>query len=623
MIRLAFVLLLALCGLVYRASEVSAVLTVEEGRVEKVTIEAKKCAPNDVPDVPARVFVDELGRVQMVAGQTETWRWVGDNLDELEKDCGRSVFKSDNNPDWRMFNDYEWLASTYTLDGKRIFGLAHNEYHGWSHNDCNYGDESEYWKCWYNSLSGVISVDGGVSYGHAAAPGQMLLRSPFDYDKGRVGGNFSGFFEPSNIIRRGDYYYALVMSLNNGGENGACLMRTTDLADAGGWRLWNGNDFALALPEAGKCQPVILHASMLADLKVASPHYSLIYNEYLGKYAAVECGADVGCFYALSGDLVNWEGRERMFDRGGRSYCNYATLIQPGDESRNFEVTGRSPWMYFSSNGSRSSCDMGPGGTDEALYRVRLRLNKKKDEGKYELLDLRFGERRGEKTLDSSFYGNNGQLIGDARFLNDGGRNFISFGGQGAVEVAGSENLGVRGSFTIEAELRLRGVLKEGFPTIIRKEEIGKRNYGLYLNDEGKLHFSFQNGQGEVAGSAAETGLADGNWHKVAVVVEEGTVIYVVDGRTDGMFSYPDLTIGGQNTAAVRIGDQGFVGDIDNLRLLNYAKIFDQKAVTGDFDGDGEVGLADLWVWKKEYLGGRMVMTDLWTWKSEYVKSRQ
>ena len=55
-----------------------------------------------------------------------------------------------------------------------------------------------------------------------------------------------GLFSPSNIIRKGRYYYALLQAERyNLQRRGACLIRTRQLADPKSWRAWDGNGFTV------------------------------------------------------------------------------------------------------------------------------------------------------------------------------------------------------------------------------------------------------------------------------------------------------------------------------------------------------------------------------------------
>ena len=71
--------------------------------------------------------------------------------------------------------------------------------------------------------------------------------SPYRYDPTR--GQRSGLFNPSNIVRRGDYFYTMMTSAPQGEQRaGVCLMRTDRLDDPASWRGWPRRSRANAPP---------------------------------------------------------------------------------------------------------------------------------------------------------------------------------------------------------------------------------------------------------------------------------------------------------------------------------------------------------------------------------------
>jgi len=203
-------------------------------------------------------------------------------------------------------------------------------------------------------------------------------------------------------------------------------------------------------------------------------------------------------------------------------------------------------------------------------------------------------EKKGDKTLDSSFYVNDGNLDGDVHFQEENSRNFLHFN-SGKVEIPTSQSLNVSGSLTIIAKVRTSGPYpKDSYPTIIRKEETNKRNYGFYLTDQGYLHFSFTDNNGYV-GSASQTKINDGKWHEIAVTYDQptGIVRYYIDGHLDTEKNHGSGIAAGVNSAPVITGDWSFNGDIDSLTLYNYVKIAPPTPKPGDITGDGKVNEAD------------------------------
>jgi hypothetical protein len=118
-------------------------------------------------------------------------------------------------------------------------------------------------------------------------------------------------------------------------------------------------------------------------------HESLTYNTYLDKYLLVGLagsripgrrGVVWGIYYSVSDDLINWRPRKLIrevetlwtYKCGDSNPILYPSLLDPASESRNFETTGRRPYMYFTRFHYRN-CALGP---NRDLVRVRVVFNK-------------------------------------------------------------------------------------------------------------------------------------------------------------------------------------------------------------------------------------------------------
>jgi hypothetical protein len=64
------------------------------------------CAPDDIPDTPARPFRDAQGRVQLIASHYTNRRMSGPDLDHLTHDCG-VIMPSHYDSDPAKFDDRE------------------------------------------------------------------------------------------------------------------------------------------------------------------------------------------------------------------------------------------------------------------------------------------------------------------------------------------------------------------------------------------------------------------------------------------------------------------------------------------------------------------------------------
>ncbi|MFQ5592534.1 MAG: DUF6259 domain-containing protein [Anaerolineae bacterium] len=331
-----------------------------------------RCEDTDIPDVPARAFRDAQGQVQLIASHYVNRRMVGPDLDQLTHDCG-VIMSSHFNSDPAQFDDHEWIDSVYTPDGATVFALIHNEYQGHTHpGQCPSG---QYTKCWYNTVTLATSTDGGDTYTHAQPPTHLVASIPYVYvpDTGPA-----GIFSPSNIIYNAadGYYYALLhLEQYQAQEWGACVMRTTNLADPTSWRAWNGTGFNVRFinpytsaglsaglepnepPENHVCQPVSRN-------EIAKMHASLTFNTHLDRYLLVGTaglfdpgqGKTVwGVYYSLSDDLIHWTPRQLIMEApmtwswqpGDPDPIAYPAVLDPDSESDNFETTGKRMYLYF------------------------------------------------------------------------------------------------------------------------------------------------------------------------------------------------------------------------------------------------------------------------------------
>jgi hypothetical protein len=240
---------------------------------------------------------------------------------------------------------------------------VHNEYHG---NDFPGRCPSlDVFRCWNNAVTLARSTDGGKTFRHARpAPRHLVATIPYPYKPDTP---FFGIFAPSNIVKKGDYYYSLVATRRYKLQlGGSCLMRTKRLDDPTAWRAWNGEGFDVSFADpyaAGVnardhlCEPV-------APDQITDMSHSLTYNTYFGKYLLVSPSGLLsprkrrtvyGFYYSLSGDLIHWSPRKLIrevelvttYRCGDRDPVAYPSVLDPRSKSRNFDTTGRRAYLYF------------------------------------------------------------------------------------------------------------------------------------------------------------------------------------------------------------------------------------------------------------------------------------
>jgi hypothetical protein len=337
-----------------------------------------RCEDLDIPDLAARAFRDARGRVQLITAHFINRRFVGRDLSHLNHPCG-VILRSDYNADPAAFDDKEWIASTWTSDGKTVYALVHDEYQGQTHpGQCPSGS---YNQCWWNTVTMAVSTNGGRSY-RDAAPSRLVASVPYRYvpDSGTFGVGW-----PTNIVHSGGYYYSIVYAkLEPFGQPNSdrdCLMRTNNLADPNSWRAWNGTSFATTFidpytddsnPAEHLCQGVLPPAP--GGVLVPG---SLTYSSVARQWILVGILSD-GFYYTLSADLIHWSPLVRFYSGvavwayqcGDREPIHYPSLIDPSSRSRNFQTVGAHPYLYFTLF-HHGSCDIG---LDRDLERVPITI---------------------------------------------------------------------------------------------------------------------------------------------------------------------------------------------------------------------------------------------------------
>lgn len=254
---------------------------------------------------------------------------------------------------------------------------------------CPSGDHM---KCWYNAITFAKSTDKGRTYHHPKAPDHLVACVPYCYEPDT--GPW-GVFSGSNIIynQKDGYYYSMLHLEDRFlQERGTGVMRTKILDDPKSWRAWDGNDFNVRFinpytePNVGPakhiCQPV-------SRDEISKMHSSLTFNTYFNKFLVVGQARKwdrekkkfiPGFYYSLSDDLIHWTPRKLIMEatlKWARNsptegFVSYPSLIDPNDTSRNFEVTGRRPYLYYT---RRHRNTRQTRGLDRDLVRVPIQFD--------------------------------------------------------------------------------------------------------------------------------------------------------------------------------------------------------------------------------------------------------
>jgi len=321
----------------------------------------QRCHGDDIPDQPTRAFRNAAGNVILINTHHHVRRYVGGSLATVAKPCPGTIMLSGVSRDPSLYDDREWLASTYTHNGTTVYGLIHAEYQGWQDGGCGTSFEDRK-KCWYNAVTLTRSDDGGASFSHAPAPTHYVAGPPYRYSPG-IGP--IGFFQPSNIVRGHDgMYYVLVHVEGHGAQpTGSCLWRTSDLADRRSWRAWGGTAFDVEFrdPYVHSYDPAEGVCALISRNQIGTRSESLTWSTYLKKWVLVGSANNAdgvsgpGFYYHTSDDLINWtRGKLLMqgplpwaYQCGGPEVLRDPSVLDNDSKSRNFETIGQRPYLFF------------------------------------------------------------------------------------------------------------------------------------------------------------------------------------------------------------------------------------------------------------------------------------
>jgi hypothetical protein len=317
------------------------------------------------PDLPVRALRGADDRVQLILPYFHNYRMIGPSFDHLSVDC-QPILGSPRagNAQPSDHNDCQWLSAVHTVDGRTIFGIIYNEYH------LDPLSDPRWPTAWHMSLTAAISHDGGQTYEHLApAPSHLIAGIPYRYDPQLRG--VTGIAGPSNLYqdpRDGHVYFNALMMPAPGSPSfdrwGTCMMRFDP--NAGAFRFFDGKGFdgvfvdaygpPVADPEAHVCRR-IAHESLngmtgsLVWSTVFERPMMIGYNiEYDPSRPAHQRGVS-GIYLALGDELSDFEHRELVMETplgfGKESGVVYAGLIDHGSPSRNFDIAGRTPFLYY------------------------------------------------------------------------------------------------------------------------------------------------------------------------------------------------------------------------------------------------------------------------------------
>lgn len=288
----------------------------------------KRFGPIDLPDTPARAFLDDAGQTVLVAVDSTSRLSRGPNLFSLTRDC-TIVLNSTLSPDPALYaTDDGFLDATYSFSNGTVVALTHDEYPGMNFNHCTI--KPFVWPgCWMVSMGLAVSQDWGRSWARAAPPPANLVAAlPYPYESTATifGWGDSGGITPHP--HDGFFYVALNNRMRKGLQsNGTCVMRTASLLDPRSWRGWNGSAFSVPFVSAYELAPgteaqhicEVLAPFAPSPCTVLGTTWSLFLDAFvatLGCWADAQPGQGDGFrfLWSTSADFVHWTAPRVLFE---------------------------------------------------------------------------------------------------------------------------------------------------------------------------------------------------------------------------------------------------------------------------------------------------------------------
>lgn len=358
-----------LCVFAAQAQAQQAPVLVTRGPVETVFDWSRDaCVPSNVPDAPARAYRNAQGEVRLIISHQDNRALVGPSLDTVRQDCA-VLYEGRHSAKLADFDDMSWISGIYTVDGKTVYALAHTELRGErTPGQCPAG---KYAACLLNTVTGLVSHDGGRSFGPERSKGEgppVVATLPYPYPTDRDAR--VGYSNPTNIIARDGWYYAFMFADGyRAQKRGNCLIRTKTLDDPSSWRAWNGTDFSATFVDPFKgvpadaashvCAPVAANVigRMIGGIvkhKDAGGAEVLI-AVFGDKRKQADGRVTEGIFASTSQDLISWSRPTLVYetpllwdkDCGKPEAAFYPALIDPKATTRSFEDFGQAGYLYM------------------------------------------------------------------------------------------------------------------------------------------------------------------------------------------------------------------------------------------------------------------------------------
>lgn len=315
----------------------------------------------DIPDAPPRFVRLKNNKIMMLAAHHNNIPWFTSDGVEFARQSCHSVLKSGLNPNPAAFNNHNWILGFYTKDGRDIFSLVHNEYHGAAYipackKRLRKGQAPWDAICLQISMTGFRSKDGGRNFypSPVDAPVLATTNDKIDLNNASVITRI-GIHDPSNIVRNPvdkHFYFVSLVDPSQTQKRGLCLFRSKDpLTEP--WYAWDGAAFKskMGSPYAGEgspCTPVRPWGTYIP---------AVTWNTKLKKFLAIGRSDSRQLVALTSPDLIHWDREIPLRPSVQQNWWkplsgdpdpdSYYSLFDATSKSRFFDTTGSSPYLYF------------------------------------------------------------------------------------------------------------------------------------------------------------------------------------------------------------------------------------------------------------------------------------
>ena len=325
-------------------------------------------SPIDLPDTPARAFIDESGSTVIVTVDTTGRLSRGSSLLNTTRNC-TIVNNATSNPNPAMYESNEFLDATWSFNNGTVVAILHDEYPGNTYKNCSVVPYR--WPCcWSVSLSLAISQDWGKTWGHASPPPSNLVAAvPYPYESSST---IFGWGDTGGIVRGPDgYFYLTAYNRMTKGlqENGTCVMRTSSLLDPSSWRGWDGKDFTITFVSAYTLPPgdESKHICTVLDPEIFPPPcvmYGVTYSVYLNLFVGtINCNAialplpmNRTLYYSTSPDMITWAPMQVLLEPDvlpHTGFISYPSLLDASAPTRGdstFGTIGQNATLFYVRN---------------------------------------------------------------------------------------------------------------------------------------------------------------------------------------------------------------------------------------------------------------------------------